>query len=106
MRNYEIKKGHVKEIEGGKLRAIVEAVFGECKTEDDRLVTSFGALRKLSVWTDGKSLFVDTEMDPEVSQEVATETIKFYNRFLERATGFSFAERRKRLQARARSRKL
>src|SRR5438128_6539013 len=53
-------------------------------------------LEKMVVWTDGKKLFVDTTMKSGVPDHVATDTIKAYNAFLERATGLTAKERGKR----------
>src|SRR5207244_11221296 len=55
-------------------------------------------LEKMVVWTDGKKLFVDTTMKSGVPDHVATDTIKAYNAFLERATGLTAKERGKRAQ--------
>src|SRR2546421_7090541 len=59
---------------------------------------SYAALEKMVAWTDGKKLFVDTSMKTGVADHIATDTIKTYNTFLERATGLTAKERSKRAQ--------
>ena len=99
MQTYGLRRGWGKKIEGGNLRSLVESSFGSAQEADSKVVTSFGALAKLTTWTDGKSLFVDTVMNREVAEDVARNTISAYNRFLEQATGYATKERAKRAQA-------
>jgi hypothetical protein len=97
--DYDIKKGKFAEIEGDGLRRITEETFGNAKMEGDMVVTSFGALDRMETKTISKTqLFVCTKMRKDVSDDVATETIKRYNQFLEKATGFNAKERGKRAQ--------
>src|SRR3989442_6524934 len=95
MREYELKRGTGKNLEGDSLRKIAAEVFGDVGTDGAKVIVSHGALEKMVVWTDGKKLFVDTTMKPGVPDSVATDTIKAYNAFLERATGLTAKERRK-----------
>lgn len=101
MQTYELRRGWGKQIEGRSLRTLVEAVFGPALEADGKVVTSFGALAKLTTWTDGKSLFVETVMNPQVPEDVARTTISAYNQFLEKGTGYTTKERAKRAQAKA-----
>lgn len=95
MREYILKRGHFKNIQGQKLVDIVKESFGNADQIEDKIMASYGALDKISVWTDGKSLFVDTDMNKDVADDVARETITAYNKFLEKATGMSAKERAK-----------
>lgn len=103
MQEYEIRRGHFPSIEGGKIEVILREIFGKFeKKEDSSYETSFGALARLYVKIkDKKTLLVETTMNPKVEENVASETIKKYNAFLEAATGFTAKERSKRLQKRA-----
>jgi hypothetical protein len=101
MRDYELKRGIAKTLEGDGLRTIAAEIFGQAGTEGNQILVAFGAIEKMVAWTDGKRLFVDTVMKTGVPDHVATETIKAYNTFLERATGFSAKERSKKAQAAA-----
>lgn len=98
MRSYELRRGHGKNLEGDKLRVIAAEVFGSATVEDGKVVASFGAIERLTVWTNGKQLFVDMTMKSGVPDDVATDTISRNNRFLEAATGHSAKERAKKAQ--------
>ena len=98
MQRYDIKKGHFKNIEAGKLKELMKEIFGEVKEHDGKMETSYCAFNRLTVWTEGKgTLFVDTEMNKEADDDAALNAIRAYNEFLKRATGFTSKERRKRL---------
>ncbi|MFP4170568.1 MAG: DUF5611 family protein [Methanomassiliicoccales archaeon] len=99
---YDIKRGHHKNIEGDGLKGIMEEIFGESREEGDLLVAGYGAIPRMEVKILSKSsLWVETESDPSVPDEVARETINRFNRFLERATGFTAKQRRDRLNKKA-----
>lgn len=105
----DIRKGHFKDIEGDGLKRKLEAAFGSEATSDadGHLVVSYGALRRLRVKVLSKTeLLVETESDKDASPEIAADTIKRYNAFLEAATGFNSKERSKRLQKKAKDGKL
>src|SRR5213593_1978984 len=89
MREYELKRGTGKILEGDGLRKIAAEVFGDVGTDGSKVIVSYGALEKMAAWTDGKKLFVDTSMKTGVADHIATDTIKAYNTFLEKATGLT-----------------
>jgi hypothetical protein len=106
MSEYEVKRGHQENISPEKLKAHMIEAFGKVDQRDDKYVSSFGALKELRVWQGGKNILcVETDMDPTVDDEVAQKTIKAYNAFLERATGFNAKERGKRAQKKAKQAK-
>lgn len=98
MRAYELRRGQGKKIEGDGLRTVAEASFGSASSEAGKVVCSFGAIEKLTAWTDGKQLFVEMVMRSGVPDDIATDTISRNNRFLENATGYSAKERSKKAQ--------
>lgn len=98
MRDYELRRGVGKNLEGDGLRKIAADVFGQAGVDGQKITVSFGALESLVVWTDGKRLFLETTMKKGVPDQVATDTIKAFNVFLERATGYTAKERGKRVQ--------
>jgi hypothetical protein len=98
MREYDLKRGAAKTLEGDGLRTIAREAFSDVGVEGTKVTASFGAIEKLVVWTDGKKLFLDTIMKTGVPDHVATETIKAFNAFLERATGYTAKERSKKAQ--------
>jgi hypothetical protein len=101
MRSYRIKRGHFRHIEGEKLTDLVRESFGNADRKDEKISTNFGAIEKLDVWTDGKSLFVDTSMNTAVDEETAVNTRKRFYEFLEKATGFTAKQRAKKAQKEA-----
>jgi hypothetical protein len=104
---YEIKKGHYSEIEGDGLKNVLTEIFGNASQEGDILVSSYGALTRLEAKVLSRtSLLVNTKSDTAAPNEVASETIKRFNFFLERATGFTSKQRRDRLQKKAKEGKL
>lgn len=98
MRAYDIKRGHMKELEGGGLRRILEDAFGEAEADGDGYRVSYGGIRTMRVWVEDTRLHVDMEMNPEVDDETAMATVRANNAFLEAATGFTAKQRRKRLE--------
>jgi hypothetical protein len=108
MQDYEIRRGHFAEIEGEKLGSIIEGVFGKAnKIGDNSYETSFGAIAKLTATIrDKKSLTIDTVMNSKVDANTAADTVRKYNAFLEKATGFTSKERVKRVQKKAKEGKI
>ena len=98
MREYELRRGLAKDLEGDGLRKIATEAFGGAVMEGGRVIVSFGAIQKMVAWTDGKKLFVDTAMNTGATDQLATQTIKAFNSFLERATGYTAKERSKKAQ--------
>ncbi|MGQ9587659.1 MAG: DUF5611 family protein [Thermoplasmata archaeon] len=107
MQEYEVRRGHQENIQRERLRAHMHEIFGNVEEKDGKLVSSFGALKQLAAWPSKRNvLCVETIMDTAVGDDVARSTIKAYNTFLERVTGFSSKERGKRLQKKAKEGKL
>jgi hypothetical protein len=97
LQEYDIKRGHFKNIEGEKLKELIESSFGKVEIDNDKYKTFYGALQPLITWVKGKDvLCVDTNMKTDVPDNEINETIKRYNKFLESATGFTSKERVKR----------
>ena len=102
MQEYDIKRGHFKNIEGGKFKELIESTFGKVETEDDKYKAYYGALQPLVTWLKDKNILcVETTMDKNVPEEEINETIRKYNNFLESATGFNSKERVKRAKKKA-----
>ena len=107
MQEYEVRRGHQENIEPDKLRAHMKEAFGNVEERDGKLVSSFGALKEMVAWPCKKNvLCIDTKMDTNVGNDVARDTIKAYNTFLEKATGLTSKERGKRTQKKAKDGKL
>lgn len=105
----DIKRGHYKKIEGNGLKQLIREHFGEEANEggDGDLEVRYGALQPLRLRVLSKAeLLVETHSDLDVPSEVAADTIRRFNRFLEAATGFNSKQRSKRLQKKAKEGKL
>ena len=105
----DIKRGHYKNVEGEGLTELLDEHFSMKPEPDDEgwYHINFGALKPLSVRILSKSeLEVLTTSNPDVEPEIASDTIRRYNRFLEAATGFNSKQRSKRLQKKAKEGKL
>ena len=99
MNEYDVKRGHFSNIEGDKLGDVMKEIFGNVKKDGKNMVSSYGALDKLVVGPPTKTkIQIETVMNPKVENDVASETIKRYNDFLLRVTGFTSKERKKRAQ--------
>lgn len=101
MQEYELKRGFQDNIQPDKLKALMQEAFGNVQEKDGKMCSSFGALKEVQTWPGKKTLFVNTTMDPTVSNDVAASTIKAYNTFLEKVTGLTAKERGKRAQKKA-----
>ena len=103
MRDYELRRGHWKQIDGEKLLHLMQDVFGETQKEGNGYaVTNYGAIVRLYAEQVGKThLRVDSTLNAKVPNEEAQKTLRAYNDFLELATGYNAKERSKRAQAEA-----
>ena len=101
MQKYDIRRGREGDLQGSQLRALAQEVFGDASEDQGKVVASYGALAKITTWLDGKSLCVETQMKTDVPNDVASETIRRYNSYLEQATGYTAKERGKRAQEKA-----
>jgi hypothetical protein len=96
--NYPVKPSHRSRLDASALEAAAREAFGEAERTETGVRAHYGALRNLTAAPVGKLLGVEVEMDPKVDVEVAAETVRRYNRFLESATGYTSKERAKRLR--------
>ncbi len=102
LKEFDIKRGHFKNIEGGKLKDLMESTFGKVELENEKLKAYYGALQPLTTWIKDKNILcVDTNMNNDVPEDEINETIRRYNKFLEAATGFTSKERVKRAKKKA-----
>ncbi|RLC44264.1 MAG: hypothetical protein DRH70_08985 [Candidatus Coatesbacteria bacterium] len=99
VREYPIKRGHYKHIEGEKLKKIIQEFFGHVEERDGKYYTSYGSLEKIEIYLkDKKTLVVSTIPKKEYSPEEAYKTLKRYNRFLDVVTGYTAKERAEKLK--------
>jgi hypothetical protein len=99
LQEQDIKRGQYKNIEGGKLKDLMEDIFGTVEEDGDKYSVHYGALAPLTVWIKDKStLCVDTNMNADVDEDTAIDTRKKYNMLLDQSTGFTSKQRRDRLK--------
>ena len=99
---YDIKKGWYKNIEGPALEELMRGVFGNVSREGDALVSSYGALRSITVKVLSKTtLDLVTAAGSAASDEEILDTKRRLNEFVEKATGFNAKQRMKRAQQKA-----
>ncbi len=94
MRLYDFKRGHKKNIEA--IADIMRELFGEVREENGHLVASYGSLERIEVWIEKGKMAVETKSrrtDTDISQE----TLKRWNNFLFRVTGYTAKERKKKM---------
>lgn len=106
MQEYEIRRGLSENIAPERLKATMQEIFGEVEEKEGKFVSTYGALRPLMAWPEKKALCVETTMARDVNDDEASRTIKAYNTFLERVTGYTAKERGKRAQKKAKDGKL
>ena len=98
MQNYPVRASERRNLALPALEEILKTCFGEAHVEGDAAVSSYGAITRLAVRPSGRELSVEPTMNPKVPEDVARETIRRYNQFLETATGYSSKERAKRMR--------
>ena len=94
MRTYPFKRGHRKTME--EIKEIMESIFGNVEEEGNRLVSNYKGLEKIEAWLEDGKLAVETA-SKNVSSDEAMDTIKAWNEFLFRVTGYTAKERKKKL---------
>lgn len=95
MRTYKFKRGFKPEV--GRLEEMMERYFDDFKKNGDTYNATFGAT-KATLWFEGKLLAIETETDPKTPPDIAAQSVKIYNSFLEDLTGYTAKDRRKMLK--------
>jgi hypothetical protein len=98
VQKYPVRPSHRANLVADRLLALCQLAFDSAETSEGRTRARYGAISSLVTWGEGRDLAVELTMDPKVGVDIAAETIKRYNRFLEEATGYSAKERAKRLR--------
>ncbi len=94
-REYNIKKG--RKVDNDTIKEACNDIFGNAKVASSgHIISKTPGLNKIEAFTDGKKLYVTTESSPNRSDYA--NAVKLYNEFIERITGTTSKERRKRLQ--------
>lgn len=89
---YKLKRGFSPDLE--RIKGVLETEFlTEVSREGQKLTLSYGALKSIEVWIEGKKLAVVTESDPGASDILVLDTNKHFRDFLESATGYTAKQR-------------
>jgi hypothetical protein len=98
VQSYPVRASHRQNLAVENLERLLKENFGDAHVEGQDVVASYGAISRIAVRPVGREISVDPTMNPKVPEEVARETIRRYNQFLESVTGYSAKERAKRLR--------
>jgi hypothetical protein len=112
MQEYPVKPGHAAKID---FKMIFEAAFGSFEEDDGWLKGGFGSMPRIWAKQEGKkTVVVDTETDKTVALRIAQggaeadaalqlakDTHRTWNDFLEGVTGYDAKNRSKKIQAAA-----
>ena len=89
---YSLKRGFKPDLE--RIKGVLETEFlTEVRQEGEKLTLSYGALKRIEVWIEGKKLAVVTESAPGAGDDQALDTNKRFRNFLENATGYTAKQR-------------
>ena len=89
---YSFKRGFKPDID--RIRSVLAEEFTTDIAEaDGKLLLSYGALKSISIWIEGKKLNVTTESDSSAGDQVVLDTNKRFRDFLEKATGYTAKQR-------------
>jgi hypothetical protein len=89
---YKLKRGFSPDL--ARIKEILETEFAsDIRQEGEKLTLSYGALKSIVAWIEGKKLAVVTESASGVSDDVALDTNKRFRNFLEKATGYTAKQR-------------
>lgn len=94
MRLYPFKRGHKKSID--EIEVIMNEIFGNVDRENGHLVASYGALERIEIWIEEGKVAAETK-SKKTENSVAQETLKRWNEFLFRVTGYTAKERKKKM---------
>jgi hypothetical protein len=98
MQEFEVKRGHTKDLRATVTGAIRECFGVEPSAEGEKTVIAFGALSRLEAWpgAGGKTVVVNTLSRKDASEAEILDTNRRFRTFLEKITGFTAKERVKR----------
>ncbi|HZD44006.1 MAG TPA: DUF5611 family protein [Methanomicrobiales archaeon] len=98
MQEYEVKRGYTADLQTKMVQELRDYFNTEPQESGGHYRIQYGALRKLEVWVgkSGKSIVIDTEANPEASDEEIIDTNQRFRRYLDTVTGFTTKERVKR----------
>ena len=98
MQEYQVKRGHTKDLGGEIEKAFTECFGTRPEKRDGTYSISYGALSRMEVrpGEGGKTVTVDTVSRKDADEATILDTNRRFRAFLDRVTGFSSRERVKR----------
>lgn len=103
MGSYSVRPAFRAQLSLDRIAAVCESEFGGAVRTADAITTQYGAIDSLTARPGKGELLVDLKMNPKVANDVAAETVRRYNRFLEALTGYTAKERAKKAQKAAKA---
>lgn len=86
-----------------RIATVCQEEFGVAERTQESVSSRFGAIDSLTVRPGKGEIQVELQMNSKVANEVAADTIRRYNRFLEALTGYTAKERAKKAQQAAKA---
>ena len=98
MQEYQVKRGHTKDLAAEVEKALSECFGARPEKKDGIFSISFGALSamEVSIGEGGKTVTVNTASRKDADEATILDTNRRFRTFLDRVTGFSSKERVKR----------
>jgi hypothetical protein len=98
MQEFQVKRGHTKDLAGDVEKAFTEGFGVRPEREGETFAISFGALSRMEVriGEGGKSVTVNTVSRKDADEATILDTNRRFRTFLDRVTGFTSKERVKR----------
>lgn len=103
MGSYSVRPAVRAQLTLERIAAACEAEFGVAERSTEAVSARYGAIESMVVRPGKGELLVELRMNPKVPNDVAAETVRRYNRFLETLTGYSSKERAKKAQKAAKA---
>lgn len=103
MGSYSVRPSARAQLTLDRIAAVCQEEFGVADPAGDSVRSKYGAIESLTVRPGKGELLVELQMNPKVPNDVAADTVRRYNRFLESLTGYTAKERAKKAQKAAKA---
>jgi hypothetical protein len=101
--SYSVRPAARAQLTLDRIAETCQAEFGVAERSSDAVTSRYGAIDSLVARPGKGEILVELRMNPKVPNEVAAETVRRYNRFLETLTGYTAKERAKKAQKAAKA---
>lgn len=103
MGSYSVRPAVRAQLTLDRIATVCRQEFGTAERSADSVTARFGAIDSLIVRAGKGEILVELQMNSAVPNDVAADTIRRYNRFLEALTGYTAKERAKKAQQAAKA---